>query len=141
VTDLIRTGSAAVFEGAQIRRENEALLLENATLRNQVTQLEEAGRQYEELKSALKLKDKYDRYEIIGGRLMSREIGDWFDVFRIDIGITDGLIVGQTGIVCSGRCPVPPGWPGPVYRCNLRQNPTRHSRGLFGQRQDRLRQR
>ncbi|MDD2457543.1 MAG: rod shape-determining protein MreC [Eubacteriales bacterium] len=96
VTDLVRTGSAAVFEGAQIRRENEALQLENATLRNQVTQLEEAGRQYEELKSALQLKDKYDRYEIIGGRLMTREIGDWFDVFRIDIGISDGLSVGET---------------------------------------------
>lgn len=96
VSELIRTGSSAVFEGAQIRRENEALLLENATLKNQVTQLEEAGRQYEELKSALQLKDKYDRYAIIGGRLMTREIGNWFDVFRIDVGTSDGLSVSET---------------------------------------------
>jgi len=96
VTELIRTGSSAVFEGARIRSENEALQLENATLRNQVTQLEEAGRQYAELKTALQLKDKYDRYEIIGGRLMTREIGAWFDVFRIDIGISDGLVVSET---------------------------------------------
>jgi len=96
VSELIRTGSSAVFEGARIRSENEALRLENATLRNQVTQLEEAGRQYAELKTALQLKDKYDRYEIIGGRLMTREIGAWFDVFRIDIGISDGLVVSET---------------------------------------------
>lgn len=94
--EWIQTGTASIFEGVQIRRENENLKLENATLRNQLSQLEEAGRQYEELKSALQLKDNYDRYEILGGRLMTRDIGSWFDVFRIDIGSQDGLNVTET---------------------------------------------
>ncbi|MDD2533572.1 MAG: rod shape-determining protein MreC [Eubacteriales bacterium] len=92
----VQTGAMSIFKGVQIRRENEQLLLENAKLRNEVAQLAAAGRQYDELKSALKLKDTYDRYEIIGGRLMTREIGEWFDVFRIDIGSQDGLKVTET---------------------------------------------
>ncbi len=92
----IQTGTSSIFEGVRIRKENQALLLENATLRNQVAQLEEAGRQYEELKSALQLKDAYDHYKIIGGRLMTRDIGSWFDVLRIDIGSQDGLIITET---------------------------------------------
>lgn len=92
----IQTGTSSIFEGVRIRRENQALQLENATLRNQVAQLAEAGRQYEELKSALQLKDTYDRYKIIGGRLMTRDIGSWFDVLRIDIGSQDGLEVTET---------------------------------------------
>ena len=35
-------------------------------------QLAEAGRQYEELKSAFKLKSRFDAYEIVGGRVMTR---------------------------------------------------------------------
>jgi rod shape-determining protein MreC len=96
VVSWIETSSAAFFKGVQIRQENEALKLENATLRNQITQLEEAGRQYQELKSALKLKDTYDHYQIIGGRLLTHEIGSWFDVFRIDVGSQDGLNVSAT---------------------------------------------
>jgi rod shape-determining protein MreC len=92
----VQTGTASIFEGVRIRRENQDLQLENAALRNQVSQLEEAGRQYEELKSALQLKDTYDRYKIIGGRLMTRDIGNWFDVLRIDVGSQDGLTVTET---------------------------------------------
>jgi rod shape-determining protein MreC len=92
-TSAIRTGTAAVFDAVRIRQENEALKLENAALVNEITQLEEAGRQFEELKDALQLKDTYSRYEIVGGRLMTREIGNWFDVFRIDLGSQDGLVV------------------------------------------------
>lgn len=92
-TGRVQTGAAAILEGVQIRRDNERLQLENAKLRNQVAQLEAAGRQYEELKSALKLKDTFESFEIIGGRLMTRDIGSWFDVFRIDVDSQDGLAV------------------------------------------------
>ena len=79
-----------------LRDENRDLRLENAALRNQVAQLEEAGRQYEQLKDAFKMKDQFAGYDLIGGRLLTREIGTWFDVFRIDVGTTDGVTVTET---------------------------------------------
>jgi rod shape-determining protein MreC len=86
----------ALVDGIRIREENQTLKLENANLKNQISQLQEAGRQYDELKSALQLKDTYDRYEVVGGRVMTREIGSWFDVLRIDLGTRDGLVVTET---------------------------------------------
>ncbi len=86
----------SLTEGIQIRKNNQQLLEENAKLRNQIAQLEEAGRQYQELKNAFQLKDQFDKYQIIGGRVMTREIGSWFDVFRIDVGSSDGVAVSET---------------------------------------------
>ena len=86
----------AINEGIELRDENRELRHENAALRNQVSQLEEAGRQYEQLKDAFQMKDQFDGYDLIGGRVLTREIGTWFDVFRIDIGTTDGVTVTET---------------------------------------------
>jgi rod shape-determining protein MreC len=85
----------SLTDGISIRNENEILRQENAALRNQVAQLEESGRQYEELKNAFNLKDEFDRLEIIGARVMTREIGSWFDVIKIDLGTRDGLTVSE----------------------------------------------
>jgi len=86
----------SIAEGMQIRQKNQQLLEENASLRNRISQLEEAGRQYEELKDAFKLKDQFVNYQIIGGRVLTREIGSWFDAFRVDIGSSDGISVSET---------------------------------------------
>lgn len=86
----------SLTDGIRIRDENKQLLQDNAQLRNQVAQLEAAGRNYEELKDALQLKDQFDRYEIAGARVMTRELGTWFDVYKIDMGTSDGLAVSDT---------------------------------------------
>ena len=81
----------SLTDGQRIRRENEALKLENARLRNQISQLEDAGHQYNSLKNAFKLKDLYDQYDIVGARVLAREIGLWFGGFRIDVGTSGGF--------------------------------------------------
>ncbi len=86
----------AFREGVKIREENRALEQENAELKNQIIQLQEAGRQYESLKDAFQLKDRYSNYEIVGARIMTRELGSWFDIFRIDSGQKDGINVSET---------------------------------------------
>lgn len=84
---------ASVEEGMRIREENRQLQAEKAELLSRISQLEEAGRQYEALKDAFMLKDRFESYDLIGGRLLTREIGTWFDVFRIDVGTADGIAV------------------------------------------------
>ena len=96
ISDQISGFYLSLTEGIQIRAENQQLIDENAALRSQVAQMEEAQRQYEELKNAFKLKDQFSEFEIIGGKIMTRDIGSWFDVFRIDLGSRDGIIVTET---------------------------------------------
>lgn len=73
---------------------------ENEVLKIRVNELEKENRELkgykdkiEELKHALNLKDKFEDYEVIGANVISKEPGNWFDVFRIDIGAKDGIEV------------------------------------------------
>lgn len=95
---VTRTGDvyASFREGLEIRGLNRKLQDENAALRNQITQLEEAGRQYDGLKAAFQLKDRYSNYAIVGSRILTRDMGAWFDIFRIDSGQNDGIAVTET---------------------------------------------
>lgn len=86
----------SVRDGMRIRRENKALLAENAALQSRIDQLEEAGRQYEALREAFQIKERYADYTIIGARVLTRDIDLWFDVFRIDVGSGDGISVTET---------------------------------------------
>lgn len=96
MTDRITGFFESINEGMRLREENKKLVEENARLRNQIAQLEEAGRQYEALKEAFLLKDRYDQLTFIGARVLTREIGPWFDVFQIDVGKADGISVTET---------------------------------------------
>lgn len=94
--DRVTAFYESVREAEAIRDENQTLRAENARLQNEVAQLEEAGRQYEALKDAFAIKDQFEAYDLIGSRVLTREIGTWFDVFRIDVGSRDGLQVSET---------------------------------------------
>jgi rod shape-determining protein MreC len=96
VTGNISDFWISLTDGMSIRQENEKLAQENAQLKNKVSQLEAAGRNYEELKTALQLKDKFDRYEIAGARILTRELGTWFDVFKIGSGTADGITITES---------------------------------------------
>jgi rod shape-determining protein MreC len=88
--------SQSVFEAEAIRRKNEALLQEIARLQNQVQQLQESGRRWEDLKSAFQIKETFSDYEIVGCQVMTRSAASWFDLFRVDVGDRDGISVTET---------------------------------------------
>ncbi len=81
----------SVTEAGEIQEENESLRNENAELRRQVNALTENGRRYEELKSAFRIKDDFADFEVLAARILTEEIGIWFDVLKIDLGIRDGI--------------------------------------------------
>lgn len=84
---------SAVTDGMAIRRENEELRAQIADLQYQLTQNEEAGIRYEELRDAFQIKDTFSNYDVYGASIVSREADEWFSVIRISSGVNDGIEV------------------------------------------------
>jgi rod shape-determining protein MreC len=82
---------AAISDGIAIRNENEELRAEIAELQYQLTQNEEAGIRYEELRDAFHIRDTFSNYDIFGASVLSREADEWFSIIRIGLGNTDGI--------------------------------------------------
>ena len=75
---------------------------ENVTLRarirdleNKNLELEELKRQNGEFRKLLNFKEQYADYGFLGGTIIGKDAGNWFDVFTIDRGIKDGLRQGK----------------------------------------------
>lgn len=107
VTDPIRTlmskttgGIGGFFTSLtaseKIRKENLELKEKNALLEQKVKELEENGRRWEDLKSAFKIKEIFSDYELLGATVLTRETGDWFDVFRVNAGTRDQIVINES---------------------------------------------
>lgn len=79
-------------------RDVKLLSQENEVLKEKVSQLERENRELaglreknEELKAALKLKDHFDSYELIGANVIAKNPGNWFNTFKVDAGTKDGV--------------------------------------------------
>ena len=96
IWDSISAFYRSVAQAQTIQQENSVLAAENSELRRQVNALAEDGRRYEDLKSAFKIKDDFSDYDVLAGRILTEELGVWFDVLKIDLGIRDGITVSET---------------------------------------------
>ena len=81
----------SVREADRIQQENQELKDEITGLEKRVKELEENGRRWEELKEAFAIKEIFSGYELIGACVLTRELGDWFDVFRVGAGKREGI--------------------------------------------------
>lgn len=84
---------SSLTESEKIRQENDDLRDENARLQNELAQYQDAAKQFEELKDAFGLKSLFPEMAMKGGYIMNRAIGEWYDVFRINLGQADGILV------------------------------------------------
>ncbi|MCD8370562.1 MAG: rod shape-determining protein MreC [Clostridiales bacterium] len=82
---------------------------EKQILQNQIDELiEENNRLQSEqfelnrLRELYELDQDYMQYEKIGARVIARDSGDWFQVFRINKGSADGVRVDANVIACGG---------------------------------------
>lgn len=76
----------------EVRKENEALKLQVNELLKENRELSSFRDKNEELREALNLKAKFDDYEIKGANIIAIDPGNWFNIFKIDIGSKDGVI-------------------------------------------------
>ncbi|MBN2557455.1 MAG: rod shape-determining protein MreC [Clostridia bacterium] len=76
---------------ARITSENESLRNENLELYEKNAELAGMEAENQRLREALKLKDRFSGYEIIGANIIGVNPGNFFYNFRIDIGSLDGV--------------------------------------------------
>ncbi len=87
---------------AAFLKDTRAVKKENEILRERVEKLESENRElqklYEkniELSQALRLKGIFDSYILVGGNIIAKEPGNWFDIFTIDAGKKEGVLQDQ----------------------------------------------
>jgi len=85
------------------------LLEENKTLREQVTLLtnenillQQDMFELNNLRQLYKLDTAYTEYKKVGARIISKDMGNWFDSFIIDKGVEDGLSINMNVMAGSG---------------------------------------
>lgn len=88
-----------------------ALKKENDDLKATVDQMQKDNRElavYKEenqkLKETLNLKDEFNDYDFVGANVIAKDPGNWFNVFRIDRGGSDGIgndfpVITSSGLV------------------------------------------
>jgi len=82
--------------------ENEALKAQVAALTEENTRLQSEQFELERLRELYDLDLNYQQYEKIGARVIAKDSGDWFQVFRINKGSADGVRVDANVIAGGG---------------------------------------
>ncbi|MEN6489222.1 MAG: rod shape-determining protein MreC, partial [Smithella sp.] len=80
-----------------VKTENEKLKAEVAGLRKKNRELSALEAKNDELRQALSLKKQFGDYTILGANIIAIDPGNWFNVFKIDIGSREGI---------GSNCPV-----------------------------------
>lgn len=91
-------------EGLSFFRDVKAVKIENEKLKAEVAELQKKNRELsaletknDELRQALSLKEQFGDYVILGANIIAIDPGNWFNVFKIDIGSREGI---------QSNCPV-----------------------------------
>lgn len=85
----------ALDENEQLRQQVDTLVEENSRLQSEQFELER-------LRELYQLDQDYQQYEKIGARVIAKDSGDWFQVFRINKGSADGVRVDANVIAGGG---------------------------------------
>jgi rod shape-determining protein MreC len=98
-----------IGDGLAFFKDIEAVRKENESLKTRVSELEKQNRELEafkdkndELRQALSLKAQFGDYQFLGANITAIDPGNWFNIFKIDIGSREGI---QTDfpVVTSGK--------------------------------------
>lgn len=109
-TGVNRVGSAVYsnFKNQEKMRtalsDNESLREQVATLTMENTRLQSDSYELGRLRKLYELNQTYGQYRMTGARVIAKDTGNWFHVFRIDKGARDGIkpdmnVVGDGGLI------------------------------------------
>ena len=107
-TGVNRVGSAVYsnFKNQEKMRtalsDNESLREQVATLTMENTRLQSDSYELSRLRKLYELNQTYGQYRMTGARVIAKDTGNWFHVFRIDKGARDGIKPEMTGVGDGG---------------------------------------
>lgn len=82
--------------------ENDALKQEMAALTEENNRLMSEQFELERLRQLYELDQEYLQYEKVAARVIAKDSGDWFQIFRINKGSADGIQVGNNVLAGGG---------------------------------------
>lgn len=98
IQELLSSAGRKIDDAVSFFKDIQAIKAENEQLKNRISELERENRELkvykeknEQLREALNLKDRFADYTVVGSNVIAKDAGNWFDIFRIDVGTRDGI--------------------------------------------------
>jgi len=85
-----------------VLKENKKLKEDVDNLQNQNRQLLEYKKKNIELMEDLNLKNQFNDYSQTGANVIAKDMGNWFNIFKIDRGSNDGIVNGMPIVTSKG---------------------------------------
>ena len=84
------------------KTQNEELNRRVSELEQQNLKIAQLEQENQELKDLLNFMDQYEDYNSLGGNIIAKDPGNWFEVFTINRGVKDGVAVDSPVITAYG---------------------------------------
>ncbi len=91
-----------VFNIGDLDDENDMLKEQVSVLNSEVREASELKRENDRLRALLDLKEKKPEYEMVASNIISSDIDNWYSIFTLDCGSSDGINVDDTVITNDG---------------------------------------
>lgn len=102
IGDKIGSGLSYFGDVKELRDENKKLKTQIDKLVKDTADLERFKQENDKLREMLNLKNQLDQYNPIGGNIIAKDPGSWFNTFTIDVGSKDGVKNGYPVIANGG---------------------------------------
>jgi len=78
-------------DAAKLKLDNEKLQAQIAEQENQIRDLNELKSENSDLRKVLNLLKDFEKFDKVGGNIIAKEPGNWFNTFTLDVGSDDGV--------------------------------------------------
>jgi rod shape-determining protein MreC len=96
-------GSITFLSDAKaLKKENEELKSKVDELENEKRNLLRYEKENKDLRAELDLKDQFNDYDYVGGNIIAKDAGNWFNIFTIDRGNSDAITINSPVITSRG---------------------------------------
>jgi len=102
ITDDVSSHFDTTFANTDLAEENKALKEDLALLKSELSDYEELKAENERLSQLLGYTEAHPEYEYIVADIVSKNPGNWFDIFTINLGSLDGIEENMPVITADG---------------------------------------